>query len=137
MKIVLQFIGWLLLVILAFLLFIILFPFGIIALFIKAFYKHKIGNALIFITKGLKARAISIDQTGNTFCDELFNYTLVKKGYYPYGNPDETISGVTGKNKLRNKLSKIGIALDFILEKLDPNHSIKSIEEDEDWKNNH
>lgn len=134
MKIALEFLGWFLLMLLAFVLFVVLFPFGVIALFFKAFHKKKVGEGIIFITKGFKNRAISIDQSGNTFCDELFNYTLVKKGYYPYGNPDETISGVTGKNKKRAKLSKVGKILDWILEKLDPGHSIESIEEDETWK---
>ena len=64
---------------------------------------------------------ISIDQLGNT----LFG-----------GDPDETISSRLGKLKLRHggtipwhrPLSKI---VDYGLDKLDPNHSIDAIEEDE------
>jgi 8-oxo-dGTP diphosphatase len=41
---------------------------------------------------------------------------------------DETISSVLGKNKKANTLSKIGKGLDWILDILDKNHSIKSIE---------
>ncbi len=64
---------------------------------------------------------ISIDQLGNTFAG---------------GDPDETISSRLGKLKLKHKgsipwtrpLSKI---IDYGLDKIDPNHSIDAIEEDE------
>jgi len=75
--------------------------------------------------------ALANDQHGNTFLAKLFNDTLIKTGGHKFGNPDETISSVLGKNKLRNKLSFLGKSLDYILHLLDDNHSIKSIEEDE------
>ena len=64
---------------------------------------------------------ISIDQLGNTLTG---------------GDPDETISSRIGKIKRSNKgtipwrkpLTKI---IDYGLDKIDPNHSIDAIEEDE------
>ena len=47
---------------------------------------------------------------------------------YKFGDEDETISSVLGKNKLTKTLTKTGKTLDWILEKLDRNHSIESIE---------
>ena len=64
---------------------------------------------------------ISIDQTANSFLG---------------GDPDETISSRLGKMKVKHggkipwyrPLSKV---VDFGLDKIDPNHSIDAIEEDE------
>ncbi|MFH2012502.1 MAG: hypothetical protein ABIJ37_07390 [Pseudomonadota bacterium] len=64
---------------------------------------------------------ISIDQFGNTITG---------------GDPDETISSRLGKIKVKHggkipwyrPLSK---AIDYALDKIDPNHSIDAIEEDE------
>ena len=75
--------------------------------------------------------ALANDQHGNTFLAKLFNDVMIKTGGHKFGNPDETISSVLGKNKLMGKLSYFGKCLDFILHLLDNNHSIKSIEEDE------
>jgi hypothetical protein len=76
--------------------------------------------------------ARAIDQLGNVICARLFNSTLIKHySIYKFGNEDETISSVIGKNKLVNTLTKLGIVLDCVLELLDRNHSLKAIEEDE------
>lgn len=76
--------------------------------------------------------AHTIDQSGNVVCEDMFNYTLIKKNAVnKFGNPDETISSVIGKNKVKNNLTKTGNILDNILDKIDPNHSIKSIDETE------
>lgn len=76
--------------------------------------------------------AVSIDQLGNTVCATLFNLVLIRQ-YSPFrfGNPDETISSVIGKNKVNQSLSLAGVWLDWILDKLDDNHSVKNIENDE------
>lgn len=73
----------------------------------------------------------TIDQSGNVICKDLFNYALIKNDIEEFGNPDETISSVLGKNKKNNNLTPVGEWLDGILDKIDPNHSINSIEEDE------
>jgi hypothetical protein len=75
--------------------------------------------------------ALATDQHANSFLAKLFNDVMIKQGGHKFGNPDETISSVLGKNKLMGKLSYFGKVLDFILHLLDNNHSIKSIEHDE------
>lgn len=75
--------------------------------------------------------ALATDQHANVFLAKLFNDIMIKQGGHKFGNPDETISSVLGKNKLMGKLSCFGKCLDYILHLLDNNHSIKSIEEDE------
>ena len=75
--------------------------------------------------------AYATDQHANVFLAKLFNDIMIKQGGHKFGNPDETISSVLGKNKLMGKLSWFGKCLDYILHLLDENHSIKSIEHDE------
>jgi hypothetical protein len=75
--------------------------------------------------------AYATDQHANVFLAKLFNDVMIKTGGHKFGNPDETISSVLGKNKLMGKLSLFGKCLDYILHLLDNNHSIKSIEHDE------
>jgi len=76
--------------------------------------------------------ARAIDQLGNVVCGRLFNSTLIKYySIYKFGNEDETISSVIGKNKLANSLTFIGRLLYYFLELIDKNHSIKAIENDE------
>ena len=102
-------------------------PWGIVA----SLWKRKFKNGLNELSVWFYAWAISIDQLGNVVCKELFNDTIILHTGIPFGNPDETISSVLGKNKKANTLSKGGKGLDWILNKLDPNHSINSIEIDE------
>lgn len=71
---------------------------------------------------------IGLDQLGNIVCATLFNLFLIKKNTPSFGNPDETISSVIGKNKLNNNLTILGKLLDLLLESLDKNHTINSIE---------
>ena len=73
-----------------------------------------------------------IDQLGNVICAKLFNLTLIKHySIYKFGNEDETISSVIGKNKLANTLTFVGRFLYYFLELIDKNHTAKAIEEDE------
>jgi hypothetical protein len=73
--------------------------------------------------------AIADDQQANTYLAKLFNDILIKKGGHKFGNPDETISSVLGKNlKLKNKLSLMGKGLNWILNLFEKDHSIKAIE---------
>lgn len=76
--------------------------------------------------------AISIDQYGNGLSRYLFNLVLIKKNAaHKFGNIDETISSVIGKNKLANTLTWLGVAVDIMLDSLDPDHSIKAIDNTE------
>ena len=72
--------------------------------------------------------ALSIDQLGNVGLSRLFNDVLIKPSRDRFGNEDETISSVLGKNKLNGTLRPLGRLLVWILDKLDKNHSVKSIE---------
>ena len=73
--------------------------------------------------------AIADDQQANTYLAKLFNDILIKKGGHKFGNPDETISSVLGKNFLIKKLSLVGRFLNWILNLIEKDHSIKAIEE--------
>lgn len=74
--------------------------------------------------------ALSIDQMGNSVCAPLFNVIMIRRWGYKFGNIDETISSVLGKNKQAGTLFLFGRLLDWALNKLDENHSINSIEVD-------
>jgi hypothetical protein len=79
-----------------------------------------------------KNLAVSKDQYGNVLGMYLFNDLLIiKKAKHRFGSPDETISSVLGKNKKDGTLTKTGAILSNVLDFLDTNHSIKSIEHDE------
>ena len=73
--------------------------------------------------------AISLDQFGNVAMASLFNFLLIYSVVNTFGNPDETISSVLGKNKVNGTLTYLGKRLDALLNGIDKNHSIKSIEE--------
>ena len=74
--------------------------------------------------------ALSLDQLGNVAMSGLFNMILIKwVSKDKFGNPDETISSVLGKNKKDETLAHLGRWLDFLLNEIDEDHSINSIEE--------
>lgn len=75
--------------------------------------------------------AIAVDQMGNVVMNEFFNDIIIKKSGHRFGNEDETISSVLGKNKSMGTLTLIGKGLAWVLNKLDPGHVEKSIEPDE------
>ena len=72
--------------------------------------------------------ALSIDQLGNVAMSRIFNDILIKPNRDRFGNEDETISSVLGKNQINGTLKPIGKFLVFLLDKLDKDHSINSIE---------
>ncbi|MEM0932743.1 MAG: hypothetical protein AAGJ12_09770 [Bacteroidota bacterium] len=105
-------------------LFVLTGPIGFIfALFHELFKRgiHGVGEY------GLQL-AISIDQLGNVLMQHFFNALWIKKGGYKFGNRDETISSALGKNKQLETLTGFGKAIDWILDKIDPNHSLNSID---------
>ncbi|MFC2148800.1 NUDIX domain-containing protein [Bacteroidota bacterium] len=96
------------------------FLYGILySLFTKGF--RGIGEYLLKI-------AVSIDQLGNVLMQYLLNALWVKRGGYKFGNRDETISSALGRNKRLGTLTRFGLAIDKILDILDPNHSLNSID---------
>ena len=78
--------------------------------------------------KYLRNCAYSIDQSGNVFCQNFLNRFMANEYGYKFGNPDETISSVLGRNQLRNTLTLGGKILAWVLHLIDKNHCIKSIE---------
>jgi hypothetical protein len=107
---------------------IIVAPFAILTTLVMLFIKDsrekypKFSNLLFAI-------AYSIDVFGNVFCSQLFNITLIKHGGYQFGERRETVSSVLGKNKIMGTLSKSGRVLAKILDSIDENHCINSIEQ--------
>ena len=76
--------------------------------------------------------AICIDQTGNVICSKIMDDLMLKRDAYHFGSEDETISSVIGKNHEKKTLSLMGKALYYILNLIEPYHSEKAIEKDED-----
>ena len=72
--------------------------------------------------------AISVDQLGNVLMQHLLNILWVKKGRYNFGNRDETISSALGRNKRLGTLTGFGNGIDKLLDFIDPNHSLNSID---------
>ena len=75
--------------------------------------------------------AISKDQYGNVVGKYFFNDVWIKPDGYKFGKPDETMSSALGKNKRISMFRKFGESIANFLNKIDPNHVEKSIEEDE------
>jgi hypothetical protein len=64
-----------------------------------------------------KSSAMTIDKLANREFRTLWNKLLITKDGYVFGDINETISEVLGKNILKNTLSKTGKILVFILTK--------------------
>ena len=108
---------------------IITVPFGIAYTVIKLVSKFKFG-ILIRISNGYFFKvALAIDQLGNVAMQDLFNDIFILKVGYKFGNEDETISSVLGKNERMQTLTGLGKSIVNFLNFIDPNHALNSIEE--------
>lgn len=74
-----------------------------------------------------RSTALSIDIWANREFRTLWNVKLRIENGYEFGREGETISSALGKNKLLGTLTKDGIKLANILDKIDTNHCIKSM----------
>ena len=111
----------------ALIIFSLVFPFGLIYQLITLIKKR---NLNIYLSDYFFKLAQCIDQLGNVAYRGLFNDILLTKiSKAAFGDNQETISSVIGKNLEANTLSKTGIWLNKILNLIQPNHSIISIEE--------
>ena len=115
-----------LLLIIAFVLLIILLPIVIIYMLLKYLFTGKKRMITVWACK----TARSIDVFANVEASELFNDTLIKSGGYKFGNRQETISSVLGKNQRDNTLTIIGDGLRIILDCIEPCHCLLSINDD-------
>ena len=112
-------IGFLLLLI-AVLLAIVLFPIGCLYSIITfRFNKRKLNSYA-------KTIALSIDQLGNVVLSTLFDDIFIKKDGYKFGDEDETISRVLGVNKKMGTLTRFGRLIALVLNKLDERHVEKA-----------
>jgi len=111
--------GYILLFI-AIILAIVLFPIGWLYTFIT--FRAKPERLNIYV----RTIALSIDQLGNVVLSNLFNDIMIKVGGYKFGNEDETISKVLGVNKYNKTLKFLGRLLAWILNKIDKDHVEKA-----------
>jgi len=86
-------------------------------------------NALNVKKKGyFKDTAINLDRFGNReFRFSLNKYLILEKSPDRFGSIEETISSVLGKNELTDNLTTLGKLLCWVLDKIEKNHCIKSI----------
>lgn len=75
--------------------------------------------------------ALSLDQLGNVWFAPLFNLVLRKKGGYEFGDPDQTISYVIGRNKLDGTLTAFGRLIYRGLNKIEENHCEIAVKREE------
>ena len=109
--------------IVAIILFIPLTILNLIAVGIKYSFKWSV------MKNYFKETAIDIDKFGNRNFRTLLNSTLIEKHGYRFGDNRETISSALGKNKRDKTLTKVGRGICAILDFLDKNHCIKSIQQ--------
>jgi hypothetical protein len=108
-----------------------LFGLGIIFGIAQGFIRVQLGTGLKNANKKFLTMAKSIDKLGNVMCAELFNATLItRESEYRFGKIEQTISMVIGYNLQVDTLSRVGRALNWILDKCEKDHCIKAIQAD-------
>ena len=111
--------------------FFIVLPFGILY---QVFDFSKNIHKKVYLADYFFKVAQCIDQLGNVINRAIFNDVLITKNSKNFfGDNHETISSVIGKNLEDNTLSKAGLLLNKILNRIEPNHSIISIEDNVDY----
>lgn len=96
---------------------------------IYTIYKHFAANeSSEYVAQGFYSLAQAYDEVGNVWGKELWNDVLITKDGYQFGLPGERMSSVIGKNCETQTLTKTGIWLNNQLNKIQVNHSIKSIQ---------
>jgi hypothetical protein len=73
--------------------------------------------------------ARAIDVFANVNGAEFFNSIFIINGGYKFGQPKETISSVIGKNQQTNTLSLAGRLLRWILDRIEKDHCLNSIDD--------
>lgn len=110
----------LILSIIAVVLFILIEPLNFV--FVVIIKKHKASGYF-------RSLAVGVDRFGNYQFRTLFNAILRTEQGYEFGNFNETISSALGKNQRDNTLTKVGRVLVSILDFIDKNHCLNSINE--------
>lgn len=68
------------------------------------------------------------DTFANVWGKHFFNRTMIFQDGYKFGNRKEALSSVYGKNQLIKRLRDLGKFIVSILNKIDPGHSLNSID---------
>lgn len=92
------------------------------------FYNRKFFRAFKEIDDDFFNIALGNDQKGNIVYKHLFNKILIRKYGVSFGYEDETVSSVLGKNLRDGTLTKLGQFVCWVLDSIDENHCIKSID---------
>ena len=100
----------------------------LIVLLIRCNKNFKLFNRVF--SRYLVRIAMAHDQADNTTVRFLFNDLLLKKKVdsYKFGNMDEKISSVLGKNQNRKALNMLGRFVNSVLHIIEEDHSIKAID---------
>ncbi len=115
-------IGFVVLVVASILLYLLL---PIVSIFMVIKYLFTRDKRMITVWFWRTARAI--DVFANVNGAEFFDAIFIRDGGYKFGNPKETISSVIGKNQRDNTLSIAGQILRWMLDKIDQDHCLNSI----------
>lgn len=116
------------LAIVSILLSVLFFPLGLLLTLFINLYKRRWKYSFKRLDAQFLSIATSIDASGNVVCKDLFNLALKQKRGYVFGNRKETISSVLGKNQRDKTLTDTGRLIAFILDKIDKDHCLKSID---------
>lgn len=97
--------------------------------FLFALIRQIIFNKAKMLSIYLLEVAVVFDQAGNVVMQHFLNFILLKKTKqaYLFGNKNETISSVIGKNSITDTLNVIGQWTDAFLNFIDNRHSLDSI----------
>ena len=128
-------------------------PIGFVGSLIMLTIKAKILGFLSMVNNMFRGISIAIDQLAQPFVAPFFNWAMLrtrewKPGEEPpkgvnfvvignkvqvhkFGNVDETLSSVYGKNEALGTLTRFGQLVMVILNIIDRDHGLKSIEADE------
>lgn len=100
-------------------------PIGILFALVRQLVFSKVKLLSIYLLEV----ALVFDQAGNVVMQHFLNFTLLKKSSkaYLFGNKNETISSVIGKNNITGTLNIVGQWTDAFLNFIDDRHSLDSI----------
>lgn len=104
----------------------VLLPLVCVYMLIKYLVNH---NTRAFIVWACKT-ARSIDVFFNVIGADIMTDCLIKKGGYKFGNPRETISSVIGKNDRAGTLTKTGVFIRCVLDKIEKDHCKDAINDE-------
>ena len=100
-------------------------PIGFIFALVRQIVFSKVRMLSIYLLEV----ALVFDQAGNVIMQHFLNFALLKKTKkaYLFGNKNETISSVIGKNSVTGTLNIVGLGTDAFLNFVDNRHSLDAI----------